>query len=50
MSVITRAQRSGHDVRDYLREVFECLSAQSFSITRVSELLPSNWKPASPKI
>jgi transposase len=46
MTVIASAQRAGHNVRDYLNEVFEHLSDPSFTTARLSELLPGNWKPA----
>lgn len=49
MSVIASAQRGGHNVRDYLKDVFEQLSDPSFTTARLSELLPGNWKPAPPK-
>lgn len=50
MSIIASAQRAGHNVRDYLADVFERLCDPSFNVTRLSELLPSNWKPAPAQI
>jgi transposase len=47
LSVIASAQRAGHNLRDYLADVFEHLCDPQFSITRLSELLPCNWKPAT---
>jgi transposase len=48
MTVIASAQRAGHNLRDYLADVFEHLCDPSFKVTRLSELLPGNWKPAAP--
>ena len=47
MSVIASAQRAGHNLRDYLTDVFERLCDPSFPVTRLSELLPSHWQPAA---
>jgi transposase len=47
MSVIASGQRAGHNLRDYLADVFERLCDPQFTVTRLSELLPGNWKPAT---
>jgi transposase len=48
ISVIASAQRTGHNLREYLADVFEHLCDPSFNVTRLSELLPGNWKPVAP--
>jgi transposase len=46
MSLIQSARLNGHDPYRYLRDVLERLPTQPAS--RIGELLPSSWTPASP--
>ncbi len=45
MSINASAKRAGHNLRDYLTDVFAHQCEPSFPVTRPSKLLPSHWQP-----
>jgi hypothetical protein len=47
MSVLHTARINGHEPFAYLKDVLERLPTQP--VSRIEELLPYNWQPASPQ-